>query len=140
MELELHKATTQIVAAYLGRNEIRSDALPVLISQIFVTLQRLTSPVEEPAAQTPAVPVKKSVTRDHITCLECGQKAKMLKRHLQVQHEMSPAEYRDKWNLPGDYPMTAPGYAKVRADLARAIRLGSRTRAKVIPINGANAK
>lgn len=136
MKHDLQAATTRIVTAYLGRNEASLEDLPALISQVFETLHRLTAPVREPAlTQTPAVPIKKSVTPDHLVCLECGYKAKMLKRHLQVRHAMSPAEYRNKWGLPRDYPAVAPGYAKLRAELAHAAGLGRQPRAKLVPLN-----
>jgi predicted transcriptional regulator len=72
--------------------------------------------------------VKKSVTPDYIVCLEDGKKLKMLKRHLRTAYDMSPEQYRERWNLPADYPMVAPNYAKQRSKLAKAIGLGTRPR------------
>ncbi|HYG87629.1 MAG TPA: MucR family transcriptional regulator, partial [Azospirillum sp.] len=57
-------------------------------------------------------------------CLECGKKNKMLKRHLASEHGLTPVEYRSKWGLPSDYPMTAPEYAAQRSELAKSIGLG----------------
>ena len=76
-------------------------------------------------SQEPAVPVKKSVMPDHIVCLEDGKKLKMLKRHLRTAYGLTPEQYREKWNLPADYPMVAPNYAKKRSSLARQIGLGT---------------
>jgi predicted transcriptional regulator len=70
------------------------------------------------------VAIKKSVTADYIVCLEDGKKLKMLKRYLRSRYKLSPDEYRDRWNLPPDYPMVAPNYAKRRSDLAKKIGLG----------------
>jgi predicted transcriptional regulator len=84
----------------------------------------------EPERPTPAVPIKKSVTPDHIVCLEDGKKLKMLKRHLKTAYNMSPEEYRDRWGLAADYPMVAPNYAKQRSKLAKQIGLGTRGRRK----------
>ena len=67
---------------------------------------------DKPAeALVPAVPVKKSVTPEFIVCLEDGKKMKMLKRYLATRYDMTPAEYRQRWGLPADYPMVAPAYA-----------------------------
>lgn len=74
-------------------------------------------------ALEPAVPIRKSITPDHIVCLEDGRKFKSLKRHLRTRYNLSPEEYRAKWGLPRDYPMVAPNYAKARADLARQMGL-----------------
>ena len=65
---------------------------------------------------------------DHIVCLEDGKKMKMLRRHLATDHGMTPEDYRAKWNLPKDYPMTAPAYAEKRRALAKEIGLGTKGR------------
>jgi predicted transcriptional regulator len=72
------------------------------------------------------VPVKKSVTPDFLICLEDGLKFKSLKRHLRTRYNLSPEEYREKWELPHDYPMVAPNYADARSALAKKMGLGQR--------------
>ncbi len=72
----------------------------------------------------PAVPVRKSIQRDYLVCLEDGKKLKMLKRYLKARYDMTPKEYRARWDLPADYPMVAPSYAKLRSDFARKTGLG----------------
>jgi predicted transcriptional regulator len=89
----------------------------------------LGTPVEVvPEKPVPAVPVKKSVTPDYIICLEDGKKLKMLKRHLKTAFNMTPEQYRERWDLPSDYPMVAPNYATQRSSLAKQIGLGTRSR------------
>jgi predicted transcriptional regulator len=93
--------------------------LPGLIQSVYASLAALgqaPEPVEEKL--TPAVSVRASVKPDAVTCLDCGEKMKMLKRHLGTEHGMTPAEYRARWNLPADYPMVAPDYAAKRKELA----------------------
>ncbi len=80
--------------------------------------------------QKPAVPIRRSVTPDFIVCLEDGKKLKMLKRHLRTAYDMTPQEYRAKWNLLPDYPMVAPNYAKKRSEFAKKIGLGRKTTRK----------
>lgn len=114
-----------IVAAYVSNNPLPVGELPKLIGDIHAALQGLGTPVMEPAAkQEPAVSVRKSVTPDFIICLEDGKKFKSLKRHIGVHYNLSPEEYRQKWNLPADYPMVAPNYAATRSALAKSIGLG----------------
>lgn len=48
----------------------------------------------------------------------------MLKRHLAAEHDLSPEEYRTRWNLRPDHPLIAPNYAKRRSQLAREFGLG----------------
>jgi predicted transcriptional regulator len=100
--------------------------LPRLIERVHATLAEIDgAPAVEPKSELkPAVPVRKSVTDDHIVCLEDGKKFKSLKRHLRTRYDMSPEEYREKWGLAPDYPMVAPNYAKQRSDLARKMGLG----------------
>ena len=78
---------------------------------------------EEAAKSTPAATVRKSVTHDHLICLEDGLKLRSLKQHLRVKHGLTPEEYRAKWSLPPSYPMAAPGYAKARSDFAKSMGL-----------------
>lgn len=121
--------TTEIVAAHLSKNSLSQTDLPVLITAVYDALSNLgkaevkgATEVERPA---PAVPVKKSITPDYLVCLEDGKKLKMLKRHLQTSYNMTPEQYRERWNLPSDYPMVAPNYAEHRSSLAKSIGLGT---------------
>ncbi|MEL6264776.1 MAG: MucR family transcriptional regulator [Pseudomonadota bacterium] len=122
---ELLSLTSEIVAAHVSHNPVPSAELPGLIESVFSTLSQLGTPQPEPEVELkPAVPIKKSVTDDHIVCLEDGKKLKMLKRHLKTAYDMTPEEYRAKWSLPSDYPMVAPNYAAKRQELAKKIGLG----------------
>ena len=99
--------------------------VPGLIQTVFDKLTALNQDeATEPVALAPAVPIKRSLTDDHIVCLEDGKRLKMLKRHLMTAHGMTPEQYRAKWGLPYDYPMVAPSYARKRQELAKAIGLG----------------
>src|SRR3954453_13791123 len=118
--------TAQIVSAHLSKNRMETDALPSLIRSVYRSLSTAgeVEAAAPAAAQTPAVPIKKSVFPDYIGCLEGGKKLKMLKRHLHTSYGMSPDAYRTKWGLPRDYPMVAPSYAATRSGLAKQIGLG----------------
>ena len=115
-----------IVSAYVSNNSVPLAELPNLIRDVHSALMRVTEqaiPVEAEPLK-PAVAVKKSITPDYIVCLEDGKQFKSLKRHLRTKYNMSPEEYRAKWNLPKDYPMVAPNYAKARSELAKQMGLG----------------
>jgi predicted transcriptional regulator len=122
--------TAQIVSAHVSNNAIGADALPSLIQDVYRTLAGVGKEQVIPDKQVPAVPIKKSVFPDHIICLEDGKKLKMLKRHLKTSYNMTPDQYREKWQLPPDYPMVAPNYAKHRSSLAKKIGLGTKPRAR----------
>ncbi len=115
-----------IVTAFVAHNSMPAAELPNLISSVHSTLLTLgageAAKTSEP--QQPAVSIKKSVGSDYIICLEDGRKFKSLKRHLRTKYNMSPEEYRAKWNLPKDYPMVAPSYAEARSNLAKQMGLG----------------
>ena len=119
-----------IVSAYVSNNSVPSGDLPSLISDVHSALMKVGVGVAEAPVEAlkPAIPVKKSVTPDYITCLEDGKKFKSLKRHLRTQYGMTPEQYREKWGLQPDYPMVAPNYAKARSDLAKEMGLGQQRR------------
>jgi predicted transcriptional regulator len=124
--------TASIVSAYVSHNPTPASELPALISQIHAALQRVSTgraeAPQEPAK--PAVSVKKSMTAEYLVCLEDGKHFKSLKRHLRTQYNMTPEQYREKWNLPADYPMVAPNYAVARSQLAKKMGLGQQRRRK----------
>jgi predicted transcriptional regulator len=122
--------TADIVSAYVSNNPVPAAEIPALINQVHSALQRVSSGQGETAAEPlkPAVPVKRSITAEHIVCLEDGKKFKSLKRHLRTQYNMTPEQYREKWGLPPDYPMVAPNYAAARSQLAKQMGLGQQRR------------
>jgi predicted transcriptional regulator len=121
--------TADIAAEYLGNNNVAVSDIELVIQNIYRGLSRLTpqAPAPEPK-QEPAVSIRASIKPDYIVCLEDGKKLKMLKRHLMTHYQMTPEQYRAKWNLAADYPMVAPNYAEQRRTLAKKIGLGTKRR------------
>jgi predicted transcriptional regulator len=122
--------TAEIVSAYVSNNTVPAGDLQSLISQVHSALTRVSSGHADAPNEPlkPAVSVKKSITADHIVCLEDGKKFKSLKRHLRTQYNMTPEQYREKWSLAPDYPMVAPNYAAARSELAKQMGLGQQRR------------
>ena len=121
--------TSDIVAAHVSNNSVAVSDLPLLIQNVYGALSQLsTTPAAPEVKQEPAVSVRASIKPDYIVCLEDGKKLKMLKRHLMTHYQMTPDDYRQKWNLPADYPMVAPNYAEQRRTLAKKIGLGTKRR------------
>ncbi|WP_225766426.1 MucR family transcriptional regulator [Inquilinus sp. Marseille-Q2685] len=150
---EILKFTKEIIVAHVSHNAVDSESLPDLIRNVHLSLiearnaaiQRDPAMVSdiEPAANAkesgriqdtpaatsihpvPAVPIAESVTPDYIICLEDGRPFKMMKRWLRATYGMTPEQYRAKWNLPADYPMVAPNYARSKSVYAKAQGLGT---------------
>ena len=126
---EILALTAEIVSAHVGANAIGPEALPDLIRDVYRAMSNLGAAAPAPTERPqPAVPIKKSVFPDYIVCLEDGKKLKMLKRHLMSAYNMTPDQYRDRWQLGPDYPMVAPNYAQHRSTLAKKIGLGTTAR------------
>lgn len=140
----------QIVSAHIGHNDTPTDALPDLIRNVYKTLATVEpsefvaapapaprsantrpSPVPSPVPSTGRSPAaRQTVFSDRLTCMECGLTMKMLKRHLITVHDLSPDQYREKWNLPSSYALVASDYAKLRSSLAKQSGLGKRPESK----------
>ncbi len=126
--------TGDIVSAHLSNNSVHLEAVPGLITSVYSALAKLGEKAErEEVRPTPAVSIRASVKPDYLVCLEDGKKLTMLKRYLRTNYNMSPEEYRARWNLPIDYPMVAPNYAEKRRELAKNIGLGRRPKASRKP-------
>jgi len=123
----------EIVGSYLRHHQVPADQLTALIVVVHRALAGLgwAQPVQEPPQ--PAVPIRRSVQQDYVVCLECGFRAQALRRHLKVQHELEVAQYRARWNLPADHPITAPAYSDRRRVMAKAIGLGRRRASVTAP-------
>lgn len=126
---ELTTMTTDIAIAFVSNNVIPATDVPGLIASIHGALTGLDAPkLPEPVRAEPAVSIRASVKPEAITCLECGTKHKMLKRHLTTSHGLDEHAYRAKWGLPSSYPMVAPDYSEKRRGLALQIGLGRKAK------------
>lgn len=125
---ELVVLTADIVAAHLSHNPVSVGDVPSVIQSVHDALQTIErrNEVPEPSLE-PAVSAKASVKHNYIACMACGRKQQMLRRHIAVAHGLSPEQYRTTYDLPIDYPMTAPSYSERRRQLAIDAGLGKQT-------------
>jgi predicted transcriptional regulator len=128
LRIGLVELTTRIVAAYVSNNTVQASDVPALIVDTHAVLSRISGNqvVVEREELKPKIAPRKSVSPEYIVCLEDGKKFKSLKRHLRTHYNLSPEQYRTKWDLPHDYPMVAPNYARARSELAKKMGLGTR--------------
>jgi predicted transcriptional regulator len=116
---------TQIVSGYLRKNQVAPADISIVINTVYQSLSALGK-APEPTPQAPAVSIRQSVRPNYVVCLECGARGRMLRRHLHQMHGLDPNEYRAKWGLSPDHPITAPGYSQERSAFAKQIGLGRR--------------
>jgi predicted transcriptional regulator len=125
---------TELTIAWLGNSNSRvaADDVPAFLRNMVETLTSLQSggrtaavaAPEAPEEYTPAVSVRKSLaSKDHIISMIDGKPYKTLKRHL-ATNGMTPAEYRERYNLKADYPMVSENYSESRRSMAHKIGLG----------------
>jgi predicted transcriptional regulator len=120
------KLTTEIVVAYVTKNTIAPADLGDLIGAVSHALDALGREQAEPARLKPAVPVRRSIHDDHLVCLICGKQQKILRRHLEVAHQLTPQAYREQFGLRPDYPMATADYSRQRSEMAKRSGLGQR--------------
>ena len=121
----------EIISAHVSNNAVQTDQLPKLIQQVFNSLSAIELKSVATSRPEPAVPIKKSVQPDRIICLDCGKQFSTLKRHLRTDHQLTPQEYRQRWDLQPAYPMVASAYAKTRSTLAKKFGLGRKGSATI---------
>ena len=125
LDMDIFASATEIVAARVNESDLDGKQIVALFKTVYSGIKNIVEAETSDATdQKPFVPIEDSVTPDYLICLEDGKKMKMLRRYLRTNFDMTPDEYREKWGLPADYPMTAPSYAKKRSSLAKDIGLG----------------
>jgi predicted transcriptional regulator len=125
----LRRLVADVASAYAAANSLPWAELPRLIHSVHDALAGLSG--SKPAEELkPAVSVRQSVSDDTIVCLDCGAPFAMLRRHLREAHGLSPQDYRNRWKLPGNYPLVAPAYSRRRSDVAKTMGLGQKAVAK----------
>lgn len=123
-DVPINNLTADIVSAYARSHQLSADQVVSLISTVHQALSGAAKPVEAAAERTPAVPIRRSVNREYVVCLECGWRGKTLRRHLSSRHGLNPNEYRTRWNLRSQHPLTAPDYSERRSSMAKELGLG----------------
>ena len=118
----------EIVSSYVRQNTIAAEELPRLIADVYRALAGGEQPATGQEQRRPAVPIRRSVGPEAVVCLECGYRARTLRRHLREAHGFGPDEYRARWGLAADYPLVAPGYSARRSAIAKASGFGRRRR------------
>src|SRR5215470_8654104 len=90
----MQSLVAEIVSAYVRNNQIAPADIPTLINTVYQSLLAAGKAAEPEPERTPAVPLRQSVRPNYIVCLECGQRAKMLRPHIRAEHGLSPEQYR----------------------------------------------
>jgi predicted transcriptional regulator len=117
--------TAEIAASFVMNNRVGISEIGGMISSIHWALAGLGKALEpQKPAFVPAVTIRKSLADPaKIISMIDGKPYSLLKRHL-TTNGLTPAEYRARYNLPADYPMTAPAYSEQRKAMAVKIGLG----------------
>jgi len=126
-------STATIVSSYVRHHTLKPEELSDLITTVHHALGQLGQPVPAEEVLTPAVSVRRSVHYDYVVCMDCGYRGKMLQRHISTRHALNKDEYLKRWGLRSDHPLTAPAYSERRSTLAKALGLGRKPKAAVLP-------
>src|SRR5712675_2961668 len=127
------RSTAMIVSSYVRHHTLRPEQLSDLITTVHQALGQLGQPVQAEEVLVPAVSVRRSVHQDYVVCLDCGYRGKTLRRHISSRHGLNRDEYRKRWGLRSDHPLTAPAYSERRSTLAKARGLGRKPKAAALP-------
>ena len=127
------RSTARIVSSYVRHHTVRPEQLSDLIATVHRAIGQVGQPVVPEEVLVPAVSVRRSVHHDYVVCLDCGYRGKTLRRHISTRHGLSRDEYRKRWGLRSDHPLTAPAYSERRSTLAKARGLGRKSTAQATP-------
>jgi len=127
MSKTLVEMAAEIVTAQSSATGMSIEEVGMALEQTFNVLKNLqqaeTSAAEGGdggAAGKPAVPPEKSILKNKIICLECGQEFRMLSpKHLR-SHGLTGREYRAKWGFPMRQPLCAKSLSERRKKAGKA--------------------
>jgi len=125
--------TARIVRSYVQHHTVGTGQVSELITSVHRALGQLGRPAQPEEVLTPAVSVRQSVRQDYVVCLDCGHRARMLRRHISTRHSLNPDEYLKRWGLRRNHPLTAPAYSEQRSTMAKQLGLGRKPKAQVAP-------
>ena len=125
--------TAKIVVSYVRHQRLGPDQLSDLITSVRRAIGQLGQPPEPEEVLTPAVSVRRSVRQDYVVCLGCGYRGKTLTRHIAMRHSLSGDEYRQRWGLRSNHPLTASAYSEHRSTMAKALGFGRKSTTEVDP-------
>ena len=141
----LIELTTQIVTAQASMTAMSTDSIVSALTRIHSTLGQLESGVppvsvrERAAAPTPvsvreraAAPAPVSVKEtaeqplcmkdafkmNEVICLICGKSFKTLGHHLQAAHSLKSSDYRKRFGIPRNQPLSSWAHFELRKKLA----------------------
>jgi len=123
--------TARIVESYVRHHTVGTGQVSDLITSVHGALAQLGTPSHPEEVLTPAVSIRQSVRQDYVVCLDCGYRAKTLRRHISTRHSLSRDEYLKRWGLRKDHLLTAPGYTEQRSAMAKALGFGRKPKAQV---------
>jgi predicted transcriptional regulator len=131
-EIDPH-LTARIVESYVRHHAVGMGQVSELITSVHGALAQLGRPSQPEEVLIPAVSIRQSVRQDYVVCLDCGHRAKMLRRHISTRHSLSRDEYLKRWGLRKDHRLIAPAYTEQRSTMAKALGLGRKPKAQVAP-------
>jgi predicted transcriptional regulator len=127
------RLTATIVGSYVRHHTVGADQLSDLLTTVHRALGDLGQPNQPEEVLVPAVSVRRSVHQDYVVCLDCGYRGKTLRRHISTRHGLNRDEYRKRWGLRSDHPLTAPAYTERRSTMAKALGFGRKSEAQATP-------
>lgn len=127
----LLEMATELVIAHAANTPMSKDELLKEIKDVYAALSAMEKgeavATETVAAEEvkPAMSAKKSIGKNAITCLICGESMKTLARHLMTKHDLKPGAYRKQFGIPSTQSLAAKAYSESRRQMALDKNLGA---------------
>lgn len=122
MSKTLVEMTAEIIQSQISSKQMSTEEIKVALNDTFKALKGLqdaelggTAGLEAGDTENPSLDPKKSIQKNKIACLECGQEFKMLSpKHLK-SHDLTSKEYRKKFGFSTRQPLCAKALSDKRS-------------------------
>ncbi len=124
---EYLKEALEIVRAQASVRDMTEEEIISMVEKLAKGIAGISEGAEDAVeSKEPAVDPKKAIREKSIVCLECGKSFKVLtKRHL-ATHDLTPAEYKEKWGYSKKTSLVCKGLARERRKKMADMKLWER--------------
>jgi predicted transcriptional regulator len=117
------QSVLDIVKAQASVRPMSEDEIIGMVVKLKNAISGVEGEATLPKEEIPEIPAHKGIKANSVTCLECGKTFKLLtKRHL-ATHDLTAAQYREKYGFKRTAALVCKNLQKARKEKMKSMQL-----------------